>query len=154
MVHDLDAEVRGIRRAVDLDRAALKHNLTRVVGVDAGDALDKGRLSRPIVADQGHHLSGTDLEIDVDQRLHGAKVSGYLFQLQDRAVVAINHSSRTVLGDRQAAATLVARSPTFWVPPTVLVGILERKAPSSGNGGRHGASPVPTRDAEAPLVVR
>jgi hypothetical protein len=48
-------------------RAASKGDLASVLGMDAGQDLDKGRLARPVLAGQ-------------DMNLPWAEVEGYLFQ--------------------------------------------------------------------------
>jgi len=58
---------------VDVHLLALEQDPAAVGGVGAGDALDEGRLAGAVVADKRHHLAGTDLEVDVVQRLHRAE---------------------------------------------------------------------------------
>jgi hypothetical protein len=36
--------------------------------MDPDHALDQGRLAGPVVADEGHHLAATDLEVDPVKR--------------------------------------------------------------------------------------
>ena len=49
---------------------AVEEDLTRVVAVDPGDALDERRLAGAVVADERHDLTRAHLEVDVGQRLH------------------------------------------------------------------------------------
>ena len=73
LVDDLDPELRRVLRAVDVDRVAVEHDLAAVRCMDAGDALDQRRLAGAVVADEGHDLTGPDLELDVRERLDGAE---------------------------------------------------------------------------------
>ena len=45
-------------------------------GIDAGDRLDERRLAGAVVADQGDHLAGVDLEVDARERPDGAEALG------------------------------------------------------------------------------
>ena len=84
LVDDLDAEARRVLRPVDRDRPRLEQDLAGVGRVDAGDALDERRLARAVVADEGHHLAGAHLEVDVGQRLDGAEALRQPADLEDR----------------------------------------------------------------------
>ena len=68
---------------MDLDLTAVEEDLALVEGVDAGDALDEGRLAGAVVADEGHHLTGTDLEVDLVERLHGTEVFRHSPDVED-----------------------------------------------------------------------
>ena len=78
LVDDLDAEVRGVLRPVDVDRRALEEDLAAVDRVDAGDALDQRRLAGAVVADERHDLAGGDVEVHLVQRLDRAEGLGDL----------------------------------------------------------------------------
>jgi hypothetical protein len=65
LVDDLDAEVRGVLRAVDRDGLALEEDLPAVCGVCAGDALDQRLLAGAVVADERHDLAVTHFEVDL-----------------------------------------------------------------------------------------
>ena len=73
LVHDLDPELGRVLRPVDAHLPAVEEDLPRVIAVDPCHALDEGRLAGTVVADEGHHLAGTHLEVDVGQRLHRAE---------------------------------------------------------------------------------
>jgi len=62
--------------AVDLDRAGIGL-------VDAGQDLDDGRLARPVLADQRHHLAGAQIKRHIEERLHPRKGLGDAVQAQD-----------------------------------------------------------------------
>ena len=64
LVHDLDPELRGVARPVDVDRFALEADLALVEGVDADDALDERRLAGAVVADERHDFAPAHLEVD------------------------------------------------------------------------------------------
>ena len=75
-------------RAVELEAAA--------VGLeDARDQLDQGRLAGAVVADEGHHLAGRHLEVDLGQRLHGAEPLADVLQAEQHRRQA---SSSSTLG--------------------------------------------------------
>src|SRR3954452_2421969 len=84
LVDDLDSQVRGVLRAVHMDRLALEQVLAGVEAVDPGDGLHQGRLARPVVADQRRDLSGVDGEVDVVQHVHGTEALVDAAQLQQR----------------------------------------------------------------------
>jgi hypothetical protein len=56
---------------------------------EAGDRIDEGGLARAVGADQADQLPGTDLEVDVDDRVHSAEADGHSRGLQDRSHGAI-----------------------------------------------------------------
>ncbi len=68
LVHDLDPEPGGVAGPVDGDGLPLEEDLAVVEGIDADDPLDERRLAGAVVADEGHHLAGLDLEVDLVQR--------------------------------------------------------------------------------------
>ena len=82
LVDDLDAERRGVGRAVDRDRLALEEDLAAVDRVDARHALDQRRLAGAVVADEGGDLAGTHREVDLVQHLHRAEALVDPAQLQ------------------------------------------------------------------------
>ena len=73
LVDDLDPELRGVLRPVDVDLLALEEDLAAVGRVRAGDALDQRRLPGPVVPDERHHLAVPHLEVDVAQGLDRAE---------------------------------------------------------------------------------
>src|SRR5690606_11331117 len=73
LVHDLDAEVRGVARRVQVDDLALEAHLAAVVGLHTGDSLDEGRLAGTVVADERGDLAGVRLEVDALQHADGAE---------------------------------------------------------------------------------
>src|SRR3954453_1016397 len=73
LVDDFDPEPGRLLRAADVDTLALEQDLAAVRLVDAGDGLDEGRFPRTVVADEGHDLARTHLEIDVRERLDRPK---------------------------------------------------------------------------------
>lgn len=44
--------------------------------------LDQRRLTRPVITDQRHHLTGVDLKIDIRQCRYGAKIFETLLNLR------------------------------------------------------------------------
>ena len=84
LVDDLDPELGGVLRAVDVHRLAVDDDLAAVRRVRAGDALDQGRLAGAVVADERHHLTGTDLEVDLAERLDRAEALRDPVELQER----------------------------------------------------------------------
>jgi len=74
LVHDLDAEVVGLRRVGDVGRLALEEHLAGVERVDARDALDESRLAGAVVADECRDLARAGHEVDAAQRVHGTEV--------------------------------------------------------------------------------
>ena len=73
LVDDLDPEIGGVFRAVDLDGLPVELGVAFVERVDPDDPFDQGRLAGTVVADERHHLSGADLEVDFVQRIHCAE---------------------------------------------------------------------------------
>ena len=84
LVDDLDPELRRVLRPVDVHDLAVEHDVAAVRRVDAGDALDQGRLAGAVVSDEGHHLSGPDLELDFRERLHRAEALRDPVKLEQR----------------------------------------------------------------------
>src|SRR5947208_13712301 len=72
---------------MDLDLLAFEEDLAAVGLVGAGDRLDERRLARAVVAYERDDLRGTDLDVDLRQRLHGAEALRDLLQLENRAAV-------------------------------------------------------------------
>ena len=71
--HGFDAEGSRDSRRGDRRRFPLALDRPRVRGVDPGYALDQGRLSGAVVAEESHDLAATDIEVDVAQRLDAAE---------------------------------------------------------------------------------
>jgi hypothetical protein len=70
LVHDLDAEQRGVPWPVDAPGGPVKDQLARVDAMDTADAFDQRRLARPVVADEGGHLSRLGDEVHRRQHMH------------------------------------------------------------------------------------
>ena len=87
LVDDLDAELRGVLRPVDVHLFALEQDLAAVGGVRARDAFDQRRLAGAVVADEGHDLAAPHLEVDVGQRLHRAERLRDASELKERGLV-------------------------------------------------------------------
>ena len=71
LVHDLDPQGVGLLGVVDVGGLALEEVITRVEGVDPGDALDQGALACAVVTDEGGHLSGVHRQVHSTQDMHG-----------------------------------------------------------------------------------
>ena len=125
LVDDLDAEVRGVPRAVDIDMAALESDLALVEGVDPDDALDQGRLSGPVVADESHDLTAADLEVDLVERLNRAERLRDAPRLEERRRSAFRRLARRERGGGGAlrAPPLLPRRPRP-TPSTARSGVL------------------------------
>ena len=78
-------------RALPLDDALID-------GVHAGDRLDQGGLSGAVVAHQGDHLTGVDLQFDIGERLDGAEPLGDPAQRQHGRSGHVNHLLRRLTG--------------------------------------------------------
>ena len=66
---------RGPRRATD---AAVKAELALVWAVHPADDLDERRLARAVFAEQRVHLTGSDLEVRVDERSGRPEALGHV----------------------------------------------------------------------------
>ena len=73
LVHGRDAERGRVARASDVHGLAGPADLASVGFPDSRDALDEHRLAGAVVTHQRGDLTGRDVEVDVDQRLHGPK---------------------------------------------------------------------------------
>ena len=67
LVDHLDPEAGGVLRPRDVHGLAVEQDLSAVDVVDPGDALDQRRLAGAVVADEGHHLAGVHVEVDLMQ---------------------------------------------------------------------------------------
>ena len=74
LVDGLDPERGRVPRRADVHRVALAADLAGVGVWMPGDALDQHRLAGAVVAGQRGDLAGGDVEVDVDERVHGAEV--------------------------------------------------------------------------------
>src|SRR6185295_6660375 len=70
LVDGLDPERTGLDRRAERDLAALEQDLSRVRGLDAGQALHERALAGAVVADEGDDLAGEDGEVRAAQRAH------------------------------------------------------------------------------------
>ena len=84
LVDDLDSERRGIPGPGDRHSLAFEVDLALVERVDPGDALDQRGLAGAVVPDEGHDLSGRDLEVDLVERLHRAELLRDVGAVQNR----------------------------------------------------------------------
>jgi hypothetical protein len=69
LIDHLDPALADLARRMAADIGAVEMDGAPVRLVDAGDDLHQGRFAGAIVADQGHHFAGIDLEIDTEQDL-------------------------------------------------------------------------------------
>ena len=86
LVDDLDAEVGGVARTVDVDLRPLEDCGAFVERKDADDAFDERRLARPVVTDERHDLAVTHLEVDVVEGLDSPERSRYAPALDEGPV--------------------------------------------------------------------
>jgi hypothetical protein len=59
---------------MDVYGFASEENFTFAERVDACNSLDQGGFAGAVVADQGHHLAGDNLEVNFVEGLDGAKI--------------------------------------------------------------------------------
>ncbi len=83
LVDGRDPEVRRVLRALDVRGLAEEPELARVGQVHARDGLDERRLAGAVVADQGDHLAGVDVEVHVGERLHGAEALVHAVEVEN-----------------------------------------------------------------------
>ena len=75
--HGGDAEVPAPRRGLAMLTGLPSNVIVPVVrAVHPGEDLDQRRLAGAVVADQGDHLAGVDVQVDVGERLDGAEALG------------------------------------------------------------------------------
>ena len=84
LVDDLDPKLGCLLGAVDVGGLAVEVDLTRVVGMNPGDALDQGRLAGTVVADERHDLALSHLEVDVGERLDRAEGLRDVAKIEER----------------------------------------------------------------------
>ena len=65
-------------RTTPRDRAAVKGELALVWAVHPADDLDERRLARAVFAEQRVHLTGSDLEVRVDERSGRPEALGHV----------------------------------------------------------------------------
>ena len=75
-----------LRRSAHGDLAPGEDDVALVGLVDARDHLDEGGLAGTVVAHERDHLTGTHVEMDVRQRLHGTEPLGDAGQGEDDLV--------------------------------------------------------------------
>ena len=73
LLGDGDAGPLGLGRGAEADRAPSKDKLAGIAVVKAAYDLDESRLARAVLTDEPHHLAGSDLEIDLFERVNGAE---------------------------------------------------------------------------------
>ena len=76
--HDRDPELAHSPRTTPRDRAAVKGELALVWAVHPADDLDERRLARAVFAEQRVHLTGSDLEVRVDERSGRPEAFGHV----------------------------------------------------------------------------
>ena len=81
-----------------LDRPAVPLDDALVDGVHAGDRLDQRGLAGAVVAHQGDHFTGVDLQLDVGERLDGTESLGDPAQRQHGRSGHVNHLLRRLTG--------------------------------------------------------
>jgi hypothetical protein len=86
LIDDLDAKLGRVTRTVDVYVLALVAHFALVERIDADNALDERRFAGPVVADQGHDLTATNLEIDAVESLNGAESFRDSPELEERSV--------------------------------------------------------------------
>ena len=67
LVDRLDAGLAGVLRVLELDRLAVDEDLAGIGHVRPREALDERRLAGAVVADDGEHLAGVQLEVDAGE---------------------------------------------------------------------------------------
>src|ERR1700722_5891056 len=80
LIDRLNACAARVHRGRETNRSAVEDNLPVVRRVDAGNAFDERRLSRPVVAEQTHHLAARDVEAHV---VHGDESAEDFCQVAD-----------------------------------------------------------------------
>src|SRR5690606_14022805 len=81
-----DAERRGDAGGVQVHLLALEAHDAAVVGLDAGEALDEGRLARAVVADERGDLAGEGLEVDALEHVDRAEALDDVGELDEGGV--------------------------------------------------------------------
>ena len=132
LVDDLDPELGGVLRAVDVHRLAVDDDLAAVRRVRAGDALDQGRLAGAVVADERHHLTGTDLEVDLAERLDRAEALRDPVELQERGRRVPRRSWSWV----QKGGGAPSGRPPPWSLPRCSTSCTRRRRPSTSSSSR------------------
>ncbi len=98
LVHRRDAQVLGVVGLADGDRAPLPLDDAVIDGVHAGDRLDQRGLAGTVVAHQGDHFTGVDLEFYVGQGLNGTEPLRDPSQRQHGRSGHMNHLLRRLTG--------------------------------------------------------
>ena len=75
-----DAAALGVMRVREANDIAVQADGALVGLVEAGDDLDQRRLAGAVLAEQGMHLAGADIEADPVQRAHAGKRLGDLVE--------------------------------------------------------------------------
>ena len=89
LVDRRDTQLHGRGRVTDLDGLVLEVRLTGIGWLHTADRLDQGGLARTVVAHQGDHLAGVDLEVDVREGLDGAEALGEPLQREEMIRLAV-----------------------------------------------------------------
>ena len=110
-----DAEGPGVVGASDLHGAALPDDLAPVRGTGPGDHLDQRGLAGRVAADQGDHLTGPDLQVDVHQRLDGGEALGDTVQREQ----GLDHGATASAHEVSPALAQADRSPGVQIWSTV-----------------------------------
>ena len=93
LVNGRDSEPGRIGGTRDRHGLPLEAETALVGRMDAGDHLDQRRLAGAVVADEGDDLAGTNLEVDVLQRLDRAEALADALQREQRAVRGLHVSA-------------------------------------------------------------
>ena len=84
LVDGLDAGVAGVHRGLEVRRLPVQEDLAGVHGQGSGQRLDQGGLPGPVVADDGQHLAGVQVEVDAIEADDPAEGLDQAAGLQDR----------------------------------------------------------------------
>src|SRR5439155_23098105 len=84
LVNGLDPEGPRVARGTDVHELAVPPHLALVRRVDPGDALDQNGLTGAVIAGQGGHLPGRDVEVDVGEGPNRTKVLADATEAQER----------------------------------------------------------------------
>ncbi len=89
---DTEPQRRG--RIVEDGDVAAEGDRSRIRQMNASEDLHQGRLAGPIVADQGDHLAGVHIEIDVGQGGNGAEIFRNSAQTEHEVILRVGLGCR------------------------------------------------------------
>ncbi len=87
LVDEHDAPAQGVGHAVGRHRPAVHEQLAAVGDVDAGQDLHQRRFAGAVLADEGQHLAGRDVQRHAVQRLHAGEVLADVADFEERGHV-------------------------------------------------------------------